>query len=243
MIEIQKYIYTAILLFLIFFTGPKTSGQELDPYDIMERVKMRLDSVHDYSAMIEIEVDVDFIRMPTKNAQIFFKKPDKMKIKSDDFIMLPKRGLNNKLAEMLNEPYTAIYLGKEEAEPRNSYLIRIVPTSRNPEIVLASLWIDPVHYRILKSESNTKKEGSFVVDLLYSDPEDLLPSEMIFTFEIEKLSLPLTFIGKSAGMDIDRSKMEKVQEGKVYIRFSDYRINENLPDLFFEEQQSDENGS
>jgi hypothetical protein len=243
MMKIQKYTLLSFILFLLLSAALKTWGQDPDPYEIMGTVKMRLDSVHDYSATIEIEVDVDFIHMPNKYAQIFFKKPDKMKIKSDDFVMLPKRGLNNKLAEMLNEPYTAIYLGREESQPYDSHIIRIVPTSRNPEIVLATLWIDPIHFRILKSERNTKKDGSFVVDFLYANQDDLLPSEMIFIFEIEKLSLPLTFIGKSAGMEIDRSKMEKVQEGKVYIRFSDYRINENLPDLFFEEQQPNENGS
>lgn len=237
MSAVLKYTIASTILVLIFHIGVHSSAQEVDPYGIMEKVKMRLDSVHDYSARIEIEVDVEFIHMPNKNAQIFFKKPDKMKIKSDDFIMLPKRGLNNKLAEMLHQPYTAIYLGKEDSEPEGSYLIRIVPTSRNPEIVLATLWIDPVHFRILKSESNTKKEGSFLVDFIYDDPEDLLPSEMVFTFEIEKLSLPLTFIGKSAGMEIDRSKMEKVQEGRVYIRFTDYQINKELKDDFFEEQE------
>lgn len=212
-------------------------AQETDPYELIEKLISTSEAVSDYSADIEIEVDVDFIKMPVKHARIFYKHPDKIKFKSEEFIMLPKKGLNNQLTAILNEPYTAIYLGSELIDGKSHHVVRIVPMGKNPEVILATWWIDANDFRISKSESNTRKNGSFTIDFQYDDPEIILPTQMIFSFEIEKLNLPLKFIGKAGGVEIDKDKMEEVNRGRVFIRFSNYKINSDLPDELFLEQE------
>ena len=87
-----------ILIGLIVLFVQDMHGQERDPYLILDSLKTRLDGIEDYSAEIEIEVDVDFINMPKKHATIYFKQPDRIRFRSKEFIMLPKRGLNNNFA-------------------------------------------------------------------------------------------------------------------------------------------------
>jgi hypothetical protein len=213
--------------------------QEKDPYAIIDTMKYYVEQVIDYSADLEIDVDVDFINMPSKHARIYYKKPDKIKIKSDEFFMFPKRGLKNRMTEILDEPYTAIYLDQEIIREELHHVIRVVPMGRKPDIILATWWINCNSFLISRSESNTRNDGSFLVDLFYDDPEIHLPTEMIFTFEIEKLKLPLKFIGKSAGMEMDKSKMNDSQKGKVYIKFSNYHVNTDLQDELFEDNEGD----
>ena len=219
---------TAVLLSMA-----SLQAQETDPYAIIDSVRYRLEKINDYQADIEIEVDVDFIQMPVKHARIYYKKPDKVKFESDEFIMLPKRGFDKQVTDILDEPFSAINIGRELLNGRPHDVIRIVPLGKRPEVVLATWWIDSENFLISRNESTLKKEGNFTVDFIYGEPGISLPTEMIFTIEIEKLSIPLKFIGKSEGLDIDREKMKENNTGKVFIRFDHYRINTSLPDNFF----------
>ncbi len=226
-----------ILVAIMMASAPfALKGQAHDPYLIIDSTRAILESVNDYQADIEVEVDVDFIRMPNKHATIYFKKPDKVKFKSDEFIMLPKRGLGNRITRILDEPFTAIYLGEELISDEPHHVIRIVPMGKNPDVILATWWISKGSMRISRNTTNTKDQGSFTIDFKYQDNEFPLPTEMVFSFEIEKLSLPLKFIGKSQGMEFDRDKMGEVDEGKVYVRFSNYVINASIPDELFSEE-------
>lgn len=211
-----------------------------DPYPIIDSLSYKLDLIEDYSAEIEIEVDVDFISMPVKHATIYYKKPDKIKFKSDEFIMLPKKGLGNRINSILKEPFTAIYLGQEILGNEMHHIIRIVPMGKNPDIILATWWINSSSYLIAKNESNTKNEGSFTVDFIYDDPSIALPTEMIFFFNIEQLKLPLKFIGKSKGTEVDPSRLDQPAQGKVMIRFSKYQVNQRLQDDMFIDAPTDE---
>ena len=223
----------SFLFAILLFSGIILRAQEPDPYAIIDSVSNRLGKINDYQADIEIEVDVDFIRMPVKHARIFYKKPDIIKFESDEFIMLPKRGFDKQVTDILNEPYSAIYLGREELNGRQHDMIRIVPLGKRPDVILATWWIDPEKFLIARNESTMKKEGNFTVEFIYGDPGISLPTEMIFTIEIEKFSLPLKFIGKSEGLDIDREKMKGSNTGKVYIRFDHYSINTSMTEDIF----------
>ena len=228
---LKIWLYLLILLPFVGFTQ-----NDPDPYAIIDSLKTRVFSVHDYQVDIEIEVDVDFINMPVKHATMFYKQPDKIKFKSDEFIMLPKKGFDNQFQKILNEPYNAIYTGTEDISGKTQYVIKIIPMGKKPEIILATWWIDPDTYLITRTESNTRDQGTFVIDFKYDEPGIELPTEMTVSFEIEKISIPLKFIGKTAGMEIDKSKMDGKQTGRVYIRFSNYRINQSIDDQIFEEE-------
>ncbi len=230
----MKFLINYFFLFILISLA---QAQEADPYAIIDSLKSRVLSVQDYSADIEIEVDVDFINMPVKHATIYYKQPDKIRFKSDEFIMLPKKGFDNQFRKILDEPYNAIYLGREKIDGKDQYVIKIIPMSKKPDIILATWWIDTTNYLITRAESNTRDEGTFVIDFEYSEPKLLLPTQMTVSFEIEKLSIPLKFIGKTAGMEIDKNKMGDKQEGKVYIRFSNYRVNQTLDDALFREEE------
>lgn len=233
----RKKMVVFWLIGITLFQISQSFGQVLDSYAILDSMQVKLEEISDYSADIEIEVDVDFIKMPVKHARLFYKKPDKIKFKSEEFIMLPKRGIKNPALEIMKEPFTGIFIGTEKIHEQICHVIRIVPLVKNPEIILLTLWINSVDYRIARSESNTRKNGNFIIDFEYNDLSLDLPTHMIFSFEVENLNIPLKFIGKSGGMEIDKNKMGGPQEGRVTIRFSNYLINQEIPDIFFDEQE------
>jgi hypothetical protein len=218
---------TTVLLFFLMAGIPVKvlHAQETDPYQILGKLKERYASIKSYSVNIEITVDVDFIKMPVKHAQLFYKQPDKISFKSSDFIMVPKRGFQNAVSELLGSPYIAMNTGIEKIGNRDQYVIKIIPSGKKSDIILATWWIDVERGILTRTESNTRDQGTFTVDLKYYNASDLLPYAIIISFEIEGLSLPLKFIGKSNGMTIDKQKMNGKQTGRVIIRFSGYQVN------------------
>ena len=61
-----------------------------------------------------------------------------------------------------------------------------------------------------------------------------LPSSMIFTFNIERLNLPKGMAGE---LNKNKSNDEKKTTGKVYITYSNYKVNKDIPDSVFEEKK------
>jgi len=232
----QLKILTAILI--LFLTLESVRSQNPVPDSILNKLKAQIERVHDYKAEIDIEVDVDFINIPQKHATIIFKQPDKVKFKSEGFFMIPKKGLRMPVKEILDQPYSAIYVGNEKIEGRMQHEIKIVPLTKKPEIILATWWIDKETYLLTKTESTTRDQGTFEVNFTYDDPEIPLPTKMVISFEIENINLPLKFIGRAQGMEIDESKRKPGEpyKGNVIIRFSDYEINMNPSDEVFDEE-------
>ncbi|MBN2174251.1 MAG: hypothetical protein JW731_08975 [Bacteroidales bacterium] len=224
-----------IIIFSILFTWfDPLNAQGPNPYAVIDSLRSGLEKIQDYQADMEIEVDVDFIKMPVKHATIYFKQPDKFKFKSDEFFMLPRRGFNNSFQKIIKEEYNALYTGEEIINGRRQYVIKIIPLSKKPDIILATWWIDEERYLVSRAESNTRNDGTFLIDFIYHDPAINLPAEMKITFEIEKMKLPLIFMGKKEGVEFEKNQTKGKREGVVYIRFSNYLINQN-PDIDFEE--------
>lgn len=225
-----------LLILFTFFGFYFAISQEPDPDTLIRNVLEKMEKVESYQVDVEIEVDVEFINMPIKHATMFYKHPDKVKFKSDEFIMLPKKGLNNGIRKLLSEPYTSIYVGTEILNGSKNHIIKIIPLGKKPDIILATLWINEKTLLVSKSESSTRNEGTFIVEFSYADSTIALPSEMIISFEIENLKIPLKFIGKTQGIDIDSDKAKGKQEGRVFLSFSNYVLNLTIDSSVFEDE-------
>ena len=230
-----------VLIILCLIGFQPVVGQEPNPDSLIKKLIEKIEKIESYKVDVEIEVDVEFINMPVKHATMYYKQPDKIKFKSEEFIMLPKKGLKDGIRKLLSEPYTSIYIGTEILNESNHHIVKIIPTGKKPDIILATLWINEKTFLLSKSENSTRNEGTFTVEFSYFDHSIALPSEMVISFEIENLNIPLKFIGKTQGIDIDTEKAKGKQEGKVYIRFRNYAINLAIDNSVFEDNTIDNN--
>lgn len=228
----------AILFILIGLFGIHIIlAQAPNPDSILQGALSEIDKIKSYEVDVEIQVDVDFINMPNKRAKMFYKHPDKVKFKSDEFIMIPQKGIKNGVHKLLSEPYASIYVGEEILDQSNYHVIKIIPMGKKPDVILATVWLDKKTLLVGKTESSTRNQGTYIVEFRHSEPNHNLPSEMIISFEIENLKIPLKFIGKAQGIDIDSDKAKGKQEGKVYIKFTNYIINQEMDNSIFEENR------
>jgi hypothetical protein len=211
-----------MLFIFLLFTSQFAVAQQIDR-DLM-RIKKRMDSVKQFSAALVLDLDVPFIKMPTKTAKITYAIGKKMQFSSKDFVMLPKRGLDFSLSEIFKYPFITVDRGVEKRNGRVLKVINIIPTTNQSELALATLYMDTRAVRIVQSEINTRKEGSYTLMMNYAQLKDILPSYVEATFAIERLKIPLNFMGK--GTTIDRKKMRSMETktGKIKMKIKDYII-------------------
>ena len=77
-------------LLIIFFISSILFAQTKNADEIITNVKNKFETVKDYQVDLKIEVDMEFLRVPKVSATVYFKQPDKMKMDSKDFAVLPK---------------------------------------------------------------------------------------------------------------------------------------------------------
>jgi outer membrane lipoprotein-sorting protein len=226
-----------ILLILLTISFEVANPQEKDPDQILDEVKKTFNQVEDYVVDVNIKVDVDFIKVPETQATIYYKQPDKVHLESKSFAMLPREGLDFSPIGLLKEKYTAIYEKEDTVSGNKTDVVKVIPLGDESNVVLTTLWIDEAKHFIRKVQSTLKIGGTFSIELKYDNPRMNypLPSSMIFTFNIERLNLPK---GMGGELNEDKPKDEKKRTtGKVYVNYSNYKVNKGIPDSVFEEKK------
>ena len=224
------------LFSIVFLFSMVGFSQSKDPEAILNKVKAEFSKIEDYTVDVKVKVDVDFLKMPDREAKIYYKQPDKIHIQSEGFAMLPKEGLNFSPLSLLNSNFTSFYVREDTLNRIVTSVIKVIPLDGRSDVILSTLWVDIKRDLILKVESSRKPEGTFTIDMDYLKTEKgfWLPSSLVFTFSIDRSILPRKF---NFDTDSDLKKaMEdstKVQTGKVFIDYSNYKVNTGLSDEIF----------
>lgn len=227
-----------ILQIFCFGIASLAFAQKKDPDKILEDVKQTFNKVEDYTVDVEIKVDVDFLKAPETKAKIYFKQPNQVHLESESFALLPKEGLDFSPLGLLEENYTAIYESEDTIDGNKTALIKVIPLGDAGNVILTTLWIDESKHIIRKVESTPKIGGTFSIELKYDKlkTEYPLPSLMIFTFNVDKMELPKSISGELNEKESQNKDNKKFTTGKVYITYSNYKVNKGIPDSVFEKK-------
>jgi hypothetical protein len=230
-------IYKIFISVLILIAG--TFSQEKNPEAILEKVKLEFEKVEDYQVDVKIKVDVDFLKMPDREATIYYKKPDKFHIDSENFAMLPKSGLNFSPLGFLNYKYTAFYERIDTINGTLTSVVKVIPLEGSTDVILSTFWVDTTRNLILKVESSRKPQGTYIIDLKYLKTGEgfWFPSSLVFSFTVDRSLIPKRFNDTGHSESKEKTKYsEEPESGKVYLNYSNYRVNKGLPDELFDEK-------
>lgn len=218
------------------FTVPVTR----DPEALLKGLKIKFNSVKDYSADVVIKVKVDFLKVPITRAKIYYKAPNKIKVDAEGFAMLPRNGLDFANTSMLNNPYTAIYVKDELVKGVNCAVVKVIPNDGG-EVVISTMWIDPANSELKKFTTTTKANGTFDVQLTYDpkQPKLVMPTQLLISFDVDKIQLPKGVSGDLTGESahVDKADKSKSTRGQIVIDYANYKINQGLKDAIFVEKK------
>jgi outer membrane lipoprotein-sorting protein len=219
---------------LLFFILPfSLFAQDVNP--LIKKVKAKLDKVTDYVAQGEMKTDVAFIKAPAGKVTIFFKTPNKFKLKRDGGIsLLPKGGVSVNMNSVLaNSDFAALASGESMIEGTKVKVVKLVPTKENSDVVLTTLYIDEPNLLIRKATTTTRENGTYEMEMTYGKYGSYaLPDKVIFSFNTKDYKLPKGVTMEFDSGDKTNDKL-KNKKGKVEIRYSSYIINKGVPDAEF----------
>lgn len=222
---------------LLFFLVNAFLLQAQDADKLVKEVKAKLDAVNDYQATGKLKTDVAFLKLPISKVHVFYKRPNRFKIKKDGGIsLLPKNGMSINLNNVLmQDQFVAVNAGTAILDGATLKLVKLLPLSENSDLVLTTLYIDDKKMLIMKAISTTRDNGTYDMQFYYGRfAQYSLPDKVIFSFQTKDYKLPkgITFEYES-GEVAKAAEKAKDKKGKVEITYDQYIINKGVSDQIF----------
>ena len=209
-----------LIAFLLF--GLNCNAQEIDT-DLLA-IKAKMHAVNTFSAKLQLDLDAPFINMPTKRAEMEYQRGKDLKFSSDDFVILPKRGLDFTLSELFEHPFITVDRGMQTLDENQVKVLNVIPTGDDSDMALATLFLDTEQQRIAASEITTKKNGTYKLKMQYDQTSTVLPNYVEVAFAIEKLKIPLNFMGSDTKIDRKTMRNMDTKTGVLKLKITDYQI-------------------
>lgn len=222
-----------IFLYILIFTQI-TFGQTKNADKILEKVKANFDLIQDYTVDVIGKVDFPDAVIPEVQARIYFKKPDKFKVESESFLILPKQAIRFGPEILFIKDFTGILSGEVEIENVKHFIVKVIPTNPDDEEVV-TLWINSSNYTIRRISAVSSRAGKIEASLNYQlvDGKYWLPERMRMNFEIKNLRLMRQRkFNKDLKIVDDSPKV-----GSISLIYSNFKVNKGIDDKVFEEKK------
>ena len=228
----MKKLFFFILASVMIIKAPAQ-----DMTALINKVKAKLDQVNDYTAEGVLKTDVSFIKAPAGKVKVYFKKPDKFKLKKDGGIsILPKGGVSiNTGSLIVSGSFVALAAGNAIIDGFKTKIVKMLPTDESSDIILSTLYIDEDNLLIRKAITTTKDNGTYEIAMTFGKYSNYgLPDKIVFSFNTKDYKLP-----KGVTLEFDDEKKSptddklKNKKGKVEITYSTYTVNKGIDDSVF----------
>ena len=233
----MKKLFKITVSVIALFVCQSINAQDVNA--LITKVKNNIDRVNDYVATARMVTNVSFLKVPDADVSVYFKKPNKLKIKNEKGIsFVPKGAVSINLNNILSgSKYTAIDAGTDKINNTTVRVIKLLPVDDNADVVLSTVYIDEANLVIRRAKTTTRTSGSYQLEMNYGKYAPYgLPDKIVFSFDTKDYKLPkgITF-DFDDGTQNRKTAAEKAQNrnGKAEITFSNYSINKGVSDASF----------
>lgn len=227
----MKKLLLSILSLCLFISA----SAEQPPQQLISAVYRSFHRVVDYSADVRMDFDIPSVRIKSLSGRVFFKQPDRFRVRTSGIVFLPKQNpyyAMNFLSD--STAYTAVATGAERVGATDCKVVTVLPL-KDGDIILGKFWIDPARMRIVRTQLTTRSNGLIQMDNAYTTQSYPVPDQIVFTVDMTKFKVPkaisVDINSKAAAGDYNQKGV-----GHITLSFSDYKINQKLPDSVFTDQ-------
>jgi outer membrane lipoprotein-sorting protein len=225
-----------ISVLIITIAGLHSFAQDANV--LLQTIKQKLDKVNDYEASGKMKTNVAFLKVPVANIKLYFKKPNRLKIKSEKGIsFVPKGAVNLNMSGIIgDDSYTVLDAGNDKIGNTPVRIIKLLPVDDNSDIVLSTLYVDEKNQLVLKARTTTRENGTYELEMSYGKYAAYsLPDKIIFSFNTRDYKLPkgVTFDFDDGSEQKKTADNVKNKKGKAEIVLNSYTINKGVDDAVF----------
>jgi hypothetical protein len=225
-----------LLLLLTFFGAIAAKAQEEEA--LLKKVRAKLEKVTDYQAEGRMKVDVSFINAPASKVAVYYKKPNRFKVKKAGGIsILPKGGVSVNVNTLLtSDSYQTVPGGTSMIDGKPATIVKLIPADEASDVVLSVLHIDEKEAVIRRAIVTTKESGTYEILFNYGAYTAWgLPDKVVFSFNTKDYKMPkgVVFEYEKGGEKKVEDKA-KAKKGKVEITYTNYVINKGVDEKNFQ---------
>lgn len=229
-----KKIFSAVIFILIFQFHSIAQVNNV----LLKNVQAKLDKVTDYEAEGKMKTNVAFLKLPIAKVKMYFKNPNKFKLKSENGMsFVPKGSMSINLNTVFaSNKFTVIEAGEEKIANTNVKILKLLPDDDSGDLVLTTLYIDPINNLILKSRTTTKENGTYELMMTYGNYSKYgLPDKIVFSFNTKDYKLPkgITFDFDDGSAKNSAPKSNVPKKGEIEITIAKYQINKGISNDVF----------
>ncbi len=234
----MKSTFTKIAcLFLLVGNSITTTAQDINV--LVQNVKKKIEKVNDYEAEGTMKTNVAFLKIPIAKIKLYFKRPNLLKLKSEQGVsFMPKGAMSLNLNHLFaNQQYVIIDGGNEKINNQLVRVAKLLPNDDNSEMVLSTIYIDPANEVIVKSKTTTKENGTYELNMYYGKYIGFgLPDKILFSFNAKDYKLPkgITFDFDDGSSQKAKTPIAKNKKGQAEIYIKRYLINKGLSEKNFQ---------
>lgn len=236
--KMSPRITTVIILALL---GVHNLKAQNDPRAILDKVQAQYDAIEDYQVSVHLNVDIKNFRMPNKNMRVYFKKPDKVKIKTSGFAIVPRFGLMPTPATFLNDSVQLEYVRLFRENDIAYHVISVHPKKEAKNSPAIYLRINAERWTIDRVQMEYQQEGTTEMNIVYQNIAGFwLPDTTKIRFDLKHSIPPVNrpnIDRPFGGMEQYAGNDTQPVRGYVTITFKNFVINKGLKDAVFEEEE------
>lgn len=232
-------MFRLIRSFLFMLTASLAlSVQAQDMTGLINKVKAKLDQVNDYEADGRMKTDVAFIKAPVGKVKVYYKKPNKFRLKKDGGIsLLPKGGVSVNMNSIIaTADFIALAAGEAYVGGTKTKVVKLLPANESNDIVLTTMYIDETNLLVRKAVTTTKENGTYEIEMSYGQFSNYgLPDKVVFSFNTKDYKLPKGITLEFDDTEKELTEAEKIRnkKGRVEISYANYVVNKGVPDAVF----------
>ncbi len=225
---------------ILLFTTLTSWSQ--DAKTLLREVNRKFNLVNDYQANVDMKFYIPSIKMNNLSGKVFFKRPNKFKIRAKGIFFLPKQNPVQNISAMLLDTnnYNTLLSGYEMIDGKKCAVVNLIPNVSNNELILGKFWIDIANPLVLKSQITTKNNGTIETLSFYKSQEKYaLPDKVIIQLEMPKVKVPkMMSADLKKKSDKTKSDPNAKEKGSIELYFKDYQLNKKFGDEVFEEAKN-----
>ncbi|MEA3426896.1 MAG: hypothetical protein U9R46_11685 [Bacteroidota bacterium] len=232
-------MFRSISYFLVVVAGSLSlTVQAQDMTGLISKVKAKLDQVNDYEADGRMKTDVAFIKAPVGKVKVYYKKPNKFRLKKDGGIsLLPRGGVSVNMNSIIaTADFIALAAGEASVGGTKTKVVKLLPANESNDIVLTTMYIDEANLLVRKAVTTTKENGTYEIEMSYGQFSNYgLPDKVVFSFNTKDYKLPKGITLEFDDTEKELTEAEKIRnkKGRVEISYSNYVVNKGVPDSVF----------
>ena len=239
-----------IISILITFLFNTTYSYDNDFNYYIEKTNNQFNLINDYQVDMAIELDIPAFRMPKKKYKVYYKRPNKIKVKSKGFGILPKTGLftspNDNFDNLKNMKLVNYYdqnnindilivgdliVDSLKLEMPNEY-------SRITFNPIVEVKIDTSKWVIKNVTTKLDTLKLFQINNYYKDYDEYyMPYKSVVKYYIKDKKL-FNWLNKDAGSVMGKENLpnsnNSIVEGTIIVNYKKYKINKGIKDKIFD---------